>query len=99
VTDIRPTAPRDGIGDVPADGERNFFLSGYIGMSGGLPYFARFNANPNFRSEQLNGYEAGYRRLLGRQLYFDVTAFYNQPTWKTRHRPPIFFYPRSSATV
>ncbi len=61
----------------PSDGERNFFLSGYIGMSGGLPFFARFNANPNFRSEQLNGYEAGYRRLFRWHIYVDVTAFYN----------------------
>jgi iron complex outermembrane recepter protein len=61
----------------PSDAERNFFLSGYIGTSQGLPFFARFNANPNFRSEQLNGYETGYRRLLGPKVYVDIAAFYN----------------------
>jgi iron complex outermembrane recepter protein len=61
----------------PSDAERNFNLSGYIGTNQGLPFFARFNANPNFRSEQLNGYELGYRRLLAKKFYFDVATFYN----------------------
>jgi iron complex outermembrane receptor protein len=47
----------------PADVERDFFLSGFGGVdpTTGLPIFARFNANRNFRSEILKGYEAGYR--------------------------------------
>ncbi len=62
----------------PSDGERDFYLSGYIGTApNGLPYFARFNANPDFRSEELNGYEAGYRRLLSKSVYVDIAAFYN----------------------
>ncbi|MGH9501249.1 MAG: TonB-dependent receptor plug domain-containing protein [Terriglobales bacterium] len=62
----------------PADAERDFYLSGFIGIAAnGLPAFARFNANRDFRPEQLNGYEAGYRRLLGPRLYVDVSAFYN----------------------
>ena len=61
----------------PSSAERNFFLSGYIGTYQGLPYFARFNANPDFRSEQLNGYELGYRRLLARKIYLDAAFFYN----------------------
>lgn len=39
--------------------------------------FARFNANPNFRSEQLNGYEAGYRRLFTKSVYLDAAVFFN----------------------
>jgi iron complex outermembrane receptor protein len=62
----------------PSDAERAFFLSGFAGFGpGGVPFFARFNANPDFRSEQLNGYELGYRYLLGKQVYFDISAFYN----------------------
>ena len=62
----------------PSDAERDFFLSGFIGIADdGLPFFARFNANRNFRSEQLNGYELGYRRLVGQRLFVDVAAFYN----------------------
>jgi iron complex outermembrane recepter protein len=62
----------------PSDAEANFNLSGYIGTAAnGVPYFARFNANPNFASEQLNGYELGYRRLVGSKLYVDAAGFYN----------------------
>jgi iron complex outermembrane receptor protein len=63
----------------PSAAERAFFLTGFIGIepNSGLPFFARFNANPNFKSEQLNGYEIGYRRLLGSKIYFDLAAFYN----------------------
>ncbi len=63
----------------PADVERDFFLSSFIGPApDGLPFFARFNANRNFRSERLNGYELGYRRLLTSKFYVDIAAFYNQ---------------------
>ncbi len=63
----------------PADVERNFFLSSYVGpTSGGLPLFARFNANKNFQSERLNGYELGYRRLIGPKFYLDIATFFNQ---------------------
>lgn len=63
----------------PADVERDFFLSSYLGPTpSGLPLFARFNANRNFQPERLNGYELGYRRLLGPRLYFDVATFFNQ---------------------
>ena len=63
----------------PADVERDFYLASLVGFSPtGLPFFARFNANTNFQSERLNGYEAGYRRLLGQKFYLDLAAFYNQ---------------------
>jgi iron complex outermembrane recepter protein len=62
----------------PADVERDFYLASFLGYQNGLPFFARFNANRYFQSERLNGYEAGYRRLLATKLYVDVAAFYNQ---------------------
>ena len=62
----------------PADVERDFNLSSFLGYaSDGMPIFARFSANPNFRSEHLNGYELGYRGLEGRQFYVDIAGFYN----------------------
>jgi iron complex outermembrane receptor protein len=62
----------------PADVERDFNLSSFLGYApNGMPYFARFSANPKFRSEQLNGYELGYRGLAGRNFYIDVAGFYN----------------------
>jgi iron complex outermembrane receptor protein len=63
----------------PSDGERDFFLSGFVGIaSSGTPLFARFNANRDFQSEKLKGYELGYRRLAGKNIYFDLAGFYNQ---------------------
>ncbi len=63
----------------PADVERDFYLSSYLGPApNGLPFFARFNANPNFTSENLNGYELGYRRMVKSRLYVDVATFFNQ---------------------
>jgi iron complex outermembrane receptor protein len=62
----------------PSDSEENFSLLGYITTTAnGTPYFARFNPNPYFAIEQLNGYELGYRRLLGSKIYVDVASFYN----------------------
>ncbi len=62
----------------PSDSEEDFSLLGYqYTLANGMPYFARFNPNPNFAPEQLNGSELGYRRLLGRTFYVDVAAFYN----------------------
>jgi iron complex outermembrane receptor protein len=62
----------------PSDVEENFTELEYTGQTvDGLPLFGRFNPNPNFRSEELNGYEAGYRLLLRKSLYFDIAAFYN----------------------
>jgi len=62
----------------PSRAEEDFFLSGLVSvLPNGTPFFARFNANPNFTSEQLNGYEAGYRELIGKSVYLDITGFYN----------------------
>ena len=63
----------------PSAAERAFYLTGFIGVQpNGMPFFARFNANPNFGSEQLNGYELGYRQLYGKKAFVDVAAFYNR---------------------
>ena len=61
----------------PSDGENNFISLGYITTTAtGVPYFARFNANPNFAPEQLNGSELGYRLLIGKKLYLDIATFF-----------------------
>jgi iron complex outermembrane receptor protein len=62
----------------PSDAEANFTLSGYIGpTASGLQAFAAFLPNPNFAPEQLNGYELGYRRLLGKTVLIDFAGFFN----------------------
>ncbi|MGA2217461.1 MAG: TonB-dependent receptor plug domain-containing protein [Terracidiphilus sp.] len=90
----------------PADVERDFNLSSFLGNApSGLPIFACFCANPRFRSEQLNGYELGYRGLEGKQFYVDVAGFYNHygdlfsedligaPYVATNPAPTHLFYP------
>ncbi len=62
----------------PSRAEEDFFLSGYITSTpDGTPFFARFNANHEFASEQLNGYEAGLRRLITPKIYVDLAGFFN----------------------
>jgi iron complex outermembrane recepter protein len=61
----------------PSDAEENFYLSGYLGMENGIPFFARFNANTHFAPEQLNGYELGYRYRFSKTIDVDFAGFYN----------------------
>jgi iron complex outermembrane receptor protein len=64
-----------------------------------MPFFARFNPNKNFRSEEMNGFELGYRRLIGKHLYLSLSTFYNHysslfsediigPTFVENNPPP-----------
>lgn len=63
----------------PSDAEENFYLLGYVGQaSPTLQAFARFNPNTAFAPEQLNGYEFGYRRLVGKNVYVDFASFVNR---------------------
>ena len=41
------------------------------------PILLRIEGNPNFKSEDMLGYEAGYRQLLGKTLFCDIAAFEN----------------------
>jgi iron complex outermembrane receptor protein len=44
------------------------------------PILVHIEGNPNFHSEDLLGYEAGYRQLFTPRLYVDVAAFKNHYT-------------------
>lgn len=62
----------------PSDAEHDFNLSSLVTiLPSGMPYFARFSANKNFQPEQMNGYELGFRQLLGKNVYVDIAGFYN----------------------
>ena len=62
----------------PSRAEHDFYLSSYLGPGpGGVPLFARFNANPDFAPEQLNGYEVGYRTLPRKNFFIDFAGFWN----------------------
>ncbi|MBV9505913.1 MAG: TonB-dependent receptor plug domain-containing protein [Acidobacteriia bacterium] len=62
----------------PSDAEEDFFLSSFLSTApNGTETFARFNANPLFAPEKLNGYEIGYRQLIAKNVYLDVAGFFN----------------------
>lgn len=62
----------------PSDAEEDFYLSSLIGSANGTPVFARFNANDRFSPEKLNAWEIGYRQVLRRNFYVDLTGFFNR---------------------
>ena len=57
----------------PSDIEEDFFLQG-----GAPPLFVQLLGNPNFKSEGVYGYEAGYRVLGGSRFYLDLSTFWSQ---------------------
>ncbi|MGA8111982.1 MAG: TonB-dependent receptor [Acidobacteriaceae bacterium] len=57
----------------PSDLEEGFLLRG-----GGPSVYVQLTGNPHFKSEDVIGYEAGYRGLLRDRVYCDVSAFWNQ---------------------
>lgn len=59
----------------PSRIEEGFLLTGTVP---GLEL--RVTGNPDFDSEALLGYEAGYRRTLGKNVYVDFAAFHNDYT-------------------
>jgi iron complex outermembrane receptor protein len=62
----------------PSDAEENFYLLGFSGtVVNGIPLLARFNPNPGFVPEQMNGWEMGFRRLVSKTLSLDIAGFYN----------------------
>lgn len=59
----------------PSRVEEDLQLSGLL-VSNPLTFF-RIIGNGNFSSEELVGYEAGYRSLVRPKFYFDIATFYN----------------------
>ena len=59
----------------PSRVEENDLLTGLITPS--PPTFLRLIGDGKFTSENLLGYEAGYRTLVNPKLYMDIAAFYN----------------------
>jgi iron complex outermembrane recepter protein len=53
------------------------------GVNPNQPLFVRLIGDGNFRPERVIAYEAGYRRQLGKQVYFDFAAFYNDLDYLT----------------
>ena len=57
-----------------------------------LPVVIRANGNPNFKSEEVITYEAGYRTTFSKSVSLDLTGFYNDyRDLRSGVRPGIFF--------
>ena len=56
--------------------DQDLQLTGVVSSS--PPLLVRVEGDPHFRSEVLIGYEAGYRQLLTKNLFADVSAFHNR---------------------
>ncbi len=60
----------------PSDLEEDLQLTGFV-TANPLPIFTRVADNGKFFSEELIGYEAGYRSLIRPKLYLDIATFHN----------------------
>jgi iron complex outermembrane receptor protein len=60
----------------PSRLERDFALTGFLDP-GPPPFYVRILGNPDFESEQVVGYEGGYRTSVARNVYVDVAVFHN----------------------
>jgi len=58
----------------PSDLEEDFFLEGPAGPN----TFIQVVGNKHFKSEDVLGYEAGYRLLHGNRFYLDLSGFWSQ---------------------
>ena len=58
----------------PSDLEEDFHLEGPVAPT----EFILVAGNPHFKSEDLIGYEIGYRRLVTKRLFVDMAGFWNQ---------------------
>jgi len=58
----------------PSDLEENFFLQGPLSATS----FIQLVGNKQFKSEDVIGYEAGYRLLHGNRFYADLSGFWSQ---------------------
>jgi len=58
----------------PSDLEEDFHLEGPVTST----EFIVVTGNPHFKSEDVIGSEAGYRRLVNKRVYVDIASFWNQ---------------------
>jgi iron complex outermembrane recepter protein len=61
----------------PSRLDQDLALTGYVTTADGFPIFLEVAGNPNFKPEQLIGYEAGYRSVVSPKFYVDLATFFN----------------------
>ncbi len=75
----------------PSRLDEDIQLTGFSPANATTPeFFLRIAGNPAFVSEQLLGYEIGYRALITSKLYFDLSAFRNDYNDLTSYGNPQF---------
>ena len=62
---------------LPSIKDLSLNMYGELPSMGPIPMAVQFSGNPDFRSEALRAYEAGYRRQLSARATVDVAAFVN----------------------
>ncbi len=55
--------------------------------------------DPHFMSENVIGYEAGYRRLVGRKLFFDLSGFWNNYSRLQSFQAPVIAVAGGRTTI
>ncbi|WP_420238466.1 TonB-dependent receptor plug domain-containing protein [Telmatobacter bradus] len=61
----------------PSVQDLDLALNEIVGEEEGLPVIEEVRGNPNFRSEVLRAWEAGYRQRYGNHFSFDLAGFIN----------------------
>ncbi len=62
----------------PSRIERGVESTSFSPLAAAVPVFLQVTGNAGFTAEELVGYEAGYRALLAKRVYFDVAGFHNE---------------------
>ena len=75
----------------PSRLDEDLQLTGFLTTTP-LPIFIRVAGDPQFASETLLGYEAGYRRLVTSRLYVDLSLFRNKYNDLTSFGLPAFSF-------
>ncbi len=71
-----------------------FNVSAFPGAGGSL-FLASVLGNPQLESEELNGYEVGYRFMPRKRLSFDIAAFFNEYNHLRSVEPGVPFFEAS----
>lgn len=61
----------------PSRLDQDLALTGFFSASPPFPVFVEIEGNPNFKPEEMLGYEAGYRTQPNSHFYLDVATFFN----------------------
>lgn len=61
----------------PSRLDQDLALTGFFPAAPPFPVFVEIEGNPNFKPEEMLGYEAGYRAQTNPHFYLDIATFFN----------------------